>query len=410
MRALTAIRATGAVWFVPLLFAVGAFVASSDLVPENDYATSDFATGSIELILVGPLTAAFVALRFRRVPRQLLTLRASRPGLLVVLAAWWPLVLGAPLAAAVALVSATRTVPGDASSWLIVLVVFATVLACALLGLATAVALPPVLAVPLLGLGLFGWLALPGSGTDMLLRYLNSGFVGCCSPDRVPASGMVLGSLTVAVVVAVGSASVACSPRSYRRPAAITLAAVCLVVATGAAAGALVVRSGEPMNLLAVQPRTTELVCSSQDAVQACVWPEHRTQLPVALDALARVRAGLSDAGLPAVDAVTEAAPHQRQVTFRAPLDSSPDDITYAIVVGYVQAHSRCSWPSDAAIGYVSFAAGLSRSVVEQREDPSSLRAALTAWQGDPDAGRRWLRERLCLSGASAPSDAGGQD
>ena len=206
MRAVTALRVTGAWWVLPLIF-LGTSVLGSSVTPFlSGYPASDLASTSLALGLVAPVAGAFVAHAFRGFPKFMRSQPAVRSGLRVVLRQWWPLLLGIPAAACLGLLVAARAVPDDASSWSLLLLAFLTLLGFASMGLLASWGLPVVISVPLVAAVGFGWLSwipstdnvwLHGWGEEAIVRAVTSGI-----DNRMPAQNQLLNADQIHVLTA----------------------------------------------------------------------------------------------------------------------------------------------------------------------------------------------------------------
>jgi hypothetical protein len=395
----TALRSTGAIWFVPLSFALGVFVALSGDAPDTGYDAASLSTASICIVLIGPLHAGFVALRFHGFPQYSSTLRARRIGLAAVSAAWWPLLLGSPISAVAAIAVASRVAPRDRQGLSVLLVVFATVFACGLFGLALSWVLPVVLAIPACATVTYLWLAMPGAGSDALLRNLNSSFVGCCAPETQPATGMVLGSLTLVLLVALGVV-LALMPRQWARAPRILIGSVvAATIAFGFTMAVSVVHSAGTLSLLAVEPRTTALACSTETGVRTCLWPENEHRSAEVMAIAQEMDRTLAGWGLSPAEEVTEAKPDRPSVTFTAVGYARHADVQYSMAAGYVDLAAGCvgSAGQAPAAALAAIAAGLSESQVAGRlgSEPAKEAASVIANAGTADDVRQWFAGHL---------------
>jgi len=166
--------------------------------------------------VAAPLTAAFMAFQYRGFTNLLGPLRMRRPGLLVVLRAWWPLILGAPTTLCLAVLVTAGAVPNDLSSWLLITIDFVTVLSAALTGLACAWVFPAVVAVPMVSILWFVWIGYGPASTNLLVHNLASTF-GCCTSDTRPAMVAVRGTLLLLLVISLGIGLLLTSSRSVSR-------------------------------------------------------------------------------------------------------------------------------------------------------------------------------------------------
>lgn len=402
MRAATGSRVSGALWYLPLAFALGVYVGLSDASDRSGYHVADLASASRCVVLLAPLQAAYVALRFRGFPALVTDLRPRRGGLRVVFAVWGWLLLGAPVAAGLSMLSATHELPRTTPEWEILEVVFAAVLASGLLGLTAARWIPSVVAIPGVALLTFGWLALPGAGTEILIRNINSGFVGCCSSQTRPAPAMVTGSLVVTGVLAAGCTALLL-PRRWSRTPRPMLASVTLILLLGAiGSGASAARAaGGQLNLLAVAARSTALTCAHAGQVEACAWPEDRERLSAVLEAADHLNGGLAGVGLPRARRLSEGRLEGDDIAFRAPPISRETDLLYAVSVGYVQRQEVCRpaplrADSDTAIAFVARLGGLGEQELGHRLPPASIQAARSALALSPEKARDWFHDAVC--------------
>ena len=83
MRTLTAARWSGALWFLPVLFAGACFMAAGTVGERTGYPTADLSDASICIFLAGPLTGGFVAKQLRGFSRFTRSMRSARSGLAV---------------------------------------------------------------------------------------------------------------------------------------------------------------------------------------------------------------------------------------------------------------------------------------------------------------------------------------
>ncbi len=301
-------RWTHASWLVPLLFALGVFVALANDARTPSYRTYGFANASRMVILVGPVLAAACALAFARLDRAISALRPTRHQARWIPAAMWPLLLGGPLAGVAAMIVTLRAIPGSLSEWQVVSVTFACLLACGVLGTLVSKALPLVVAVPVVGLGVYAWLALPATTLNATLRFMNGSFVDCCGFAYRPAPGMVAGSLGFAVTVTVCGAVLTSRSSWWRagRPGAAAGVVLALASAVGLSAAAVQAVSGGA-GLPAVTPRRAPVDCASAaDGARVCVWPENRDLLAAAVDNVDDLQAKLTAISVPTPRLITE--------------------------------------------------------------------------------------------------------
>ncbi|MET0820258.1 MAG: hypothetical protein ABWY58_04790 [Aeromicrobium sp.] len=387
---------------------MGVYVGVGEVAPRSGYAVGDLAAASYQLSLVGPLVAAYTAFRFSGFERFVRSLVPVRLGTVVVLRAWWPVVLGAPMSSVLALVLAAGAVPRDAVSWQIVGLVFATVLACACLGLGLARALPVALAVPAAAAIAYWWLVFPGAGDGVLLRNLNAGFVVCCTSATVPSPAMLGGSAVVAVVVTLGVMGLWLFPAwpSVGRPAAA--AALVVVCAAAFVGGSVLVESSSTgPTFQAIERRTTAKACSDRSDVAVCVWPENASRVGTVARQVVAVNTRFERAGFDRITAVEE-DPGPRSigtVEFSVHRWMSTADVKYSVVAGYTRAHLACrtgdvdAEPSPLEVTAAGLVGGVPRAELTRRFGADTVAEASRA-VGSIAAARTWYERELVADGS----------
>ena len=406
MKPITAIRVTGALVFVPLVFALGVFISLSDVSSSSGYGVNDLAAASFQVAYTGPLTAAFVAFIFPRQTQILIEARPARAGLSLFLAVWGWLLIGAPSAGVLAMVSATRVVPATPAELSVVTVTLLAGLACGALGVLVSRAFRTVLAVPLAALGTFAFLALPGSGLNVLLRNIDSDFGSCCAPDAQPANAMLVGSALVAGIIVVATMITFLPPTWARQRHFVALAflGVSLVVAGGVGA-AVAEAVGRPLELNPVQPRSDSVRCLSEGGIQAWVWPENQSRQRQVLTALQELNSGLRQAGVPTLATASEDSYDGHAVPVSASAASDAATIAYSMAVGYVEHTPVCprvdeTRYSDVGVAFTGLVAGLGEQELRMRSISNSAIQTAKRQQGLGGAAMRtWFSEVVCRSG-----------
>lgn len=383
------------------MFGLGVFVGLSNPPAERGYGAAEFSAASRQVVLLGPLLAAVVALKVPTVVRFLATMRSVRRPAVALVNAYWPLLLAGPITGLLAMASVTRALPTDASSVGIAVVVFVTLLACGCLGLLIARLLNPIAGVPLSAALSFAWLALPGSGSNVLLRNLNSAFVGCCTPEQQPATAMLWGSFALTGLLALGTALALFgrSWPSWRRPvAALTIAAVMAVSAAGGVAAARA-PSG-PLTLLAIEPRQGDLACSADDSTEICLWPEHDARRADVAIAAHSMNAGLAALGLPPIRRFSEDPEDADAVQLTAFSYARPSDILFSSAQGLLTAGQTCQASGTGsdfslALAFVALLVGLDVSDVEKRLPESTVNDAIAMRAKPTSVQRTYLLETI---------------
>lgn len=383
MRWTTAVRWTGCVRFLPVLFAVTCLMAVRDTAPTG-YAAADLASASFALAFGGSLTAAWAALQFRGFPRFVRQLRSARAGFTVVVRAWGPLLLGAPLVVCLAVVVAAGTFADDAASWSVLAVAYLTVLACGLVGAAFTWALPVVVAVPSVTVLWFVWLAYTPATGSALLHTMSSTFTGCCSASTRPATVAVLASLTFVVALCVGVVVMLLPRRWSSRSRLVIAPAVAAVLGLGFVAGAGVARSADrPLSLVPVEPRTTALVCQTVAGVQVCTWPENSSRAAEIAAIAGRLNPVLEDWGMQPVTTIAQGNRIPGAVDVEASEHLDAGSLRVSLAAGYVDRLAGCTGATgrarDERVVAVAVAAGLDRVSLNGSFDPASVAAAVQA-------------------------------
>lgn len=383
------------------MFALSCLFATRSTFPSG-YPAGDLAQSSVGLYVAAPLSAAFMALQYRGFTHLITPLRITRPGVVVALRAWWPLLIGPPTALCLAVMVTAGAFPNDLAAWSLILIDFLTVLTAVLTGLVCAWAMPTVVAVPLVAVLWFVWIGYGPASTSTLVHNLDSTF-GCCSSDTRPAAVAVHATVLLLMVITVGIGCLLASPRAPRFPRPIVGAALTSVVVAAFASGVAVLRTAdEPLNLTATEPRTTPLSCRPIDGVEVCLWPENRDRAGTLAAVVAKLNPELKYVGLRPIDAVTQAGRNADAVSVEAGERLSEQEIRLGVVSGYVDLQSGCRGAvgpaSDRAAAFVALLAGAHLDQLAARFGPSSVaeaRRALARVQDAPQTGGVWFHHEL---------------
>lgn len=366
MRAFTALRWTGALWLLPLLFGLGVYIGLTNRSYEVGYTAAELAAASRAVVLLGPLLAAAAALRFPDLERAVRVIRPTRTLLRALIATFWPLLVGGPLVGVAALVSTVRALPKDTSSVMVCLVAAAALMASVCVGFLAARVLPRVAAIPAAALASFAWLALPGSGSDVILRNMNSSFVGCCTAETTPASTLFAASLTTTLLLSAVTVAMAASLVWWTSPRPVAAAASVVALVVAGCGGYLAAATvGPEANLLAVQSRTTPMSCvDSPGGAEVCVWPEHGDHLSVALTVVDDANAQLVAIGADPAQQVSE-RPQEGWVQISADVPTR-EDTQFTFAQGLISDAVRtCRYVDrapayDDVLAYLSLLVGVS--------------------------------------------------
>ena len=396
-------RWTGAGYFLPLMFAVSCLIPAPYL-HLTGYAPNDLESASAGLYLVCPVAAAFAALRFRGFTRLVGSMRSPRPGVHVVLRAWWPLALGGPAAFCGAMVATARAVPTDRSSWSIVAVAAVTVTACALSGLGVAWSLPSVVAVPAIGIAWFWWVAYVPSDGGLVLQNMDPTFTGCCGIDMQPARVAVLAALAVAGTICVG-VCLLMVPRGWARWSRLAVAPlVAAVLVMALVGGGAAARSGSAdLNLTSVEPRSTHLICHQTVELELCLWPEVTRRAPEVTRIVGDLNLLLERWGMDNVRAVAQDSRERGALVASFDPRSTNHDMLDSVAIGYVDLLTRCrdgAWGSwwEERSAFLSMALDQSPKSLADEVPPAVMRAArhaLALADQDPAGVRRRFLDGL---------------
>lgn len=401
MTPIRAIVRSGAAWFLPLMFALSSWYGAR-ITFRSGYPASDIAQSSLGLYVAAPMTAAFMALQYRGFTHLIRPLRLTRSGLLVVLRAWWPLLLGAPTTLCLAVAVAAGAVPNDRSAWSLIIINFMTVLTAALIGLACAWALPAVVAVPLAAMLWLVWVASGPASTNLLVHNLDSTF-GCCSSDTRPAMVAIGATVLLLLVISLGIGCLLASSRSPRIPRPLVATALTVLVVGGFGAGvAVLYTSGEPLNLTATEPRTTPLACRAEQRVEVCLWPENRDRTAALAAMVSQLNPKLQRLGMETIHSLTQANRKREAVSVEAGAGLSQQDLRVGVAAGYVDLQSGCRGATgparDSLVALVALLTGMRPDDVTTRfgaRAASGAEDALAQGQDSPEVVGLWFREGL---------------
>jgi hypothetical protein len=384
---------------LPVLFGLGVYIGVTNRSYEIGYVTAELAAAARSVVLLGPLLAAMAAYRTRDIIEAVRVARPTRRLAPTILTAFWPLLFGGPLAGVLALLSTVRSVPDEARGWMVCVVVGVTLGACVCLGLLFGRMLPRVAAIPAAAAASFAWLALPGSGSNAVLRNMNSSFVGCCSAETAPATTMVAGSIAVAGVLVILAMLAMSARRWWQRGAIVGLAITVLVCGLSLTAGRLAVAvAPDEATLLAVQPRGTDVHCADAAAsARVCVWPEHVHRLTETAQAVGDANAALASMGASTMSHVSERPGHGWvQLTAEVPTEQDMKlSLAQGLVIGAVPS---CRYPDrspdyDDTIAYVALLFGVDPQHLLSRGYPKeALRVAQRAAGAPAESQLAFLR------------------
>ena len=400
MRALAAIRSSGALWFVPVLFALGTVMPILNDVVRSGYAVSDVSSAGIALGYLSPLLAGFAAFWFHGRARFHRTLRSTRSGLGTLLAGGWPVLVGGPVAGCAAVLVTARTVPTDVVAWQLLAVYLAVLTASALIGVAATWAMPVVLAVPSATALCFWWINYLPASDRPLLHHLSPTIDGF-SPSNRPAVSGIVAVLIVSAVVMVGV--VACvGRRSWdRTPRLVAVPAALATPVVAASLGvAYLLTSPTTLSLMVTEPRTTSLTCSTQQGVDVCLWPEGLDRAGEVADVVTSLNRSLQVWGLPQIREVGQGGLRPGAVEVAASPRTSRTGLHLSLAAGYLEQQKGCEVDAGRAfyerVALLSLASGVPVADVADEVSPEALETAGAALRDTPP-GRlgRWYVDGL---------------
>lgn len=265
-------------WSKALL--IGAFMIVGGLwvnlsVPSSglDYDVARYATANRSTVLLAPIFATACTWRSGLLRDYLRTHGRQRTALTAIACTCWPLIVAGLLAQAINLIGFMRGIPHGVVVAEMSAVTLLILLAAGATGLVAGQALPRLVALPVVPMAVWCWLALPAGTGSVLVRNLNGSFAGCCTESQQPSTVLLAASSLVAVAWILGSVLIL----HHKSEGLARTAQLALVLVIGLLAGSAVV-SGSTANLMAVGPRVGEMVCQHRD-VTVCVWPEHAEDL-----------------------------------------------------------------------------------------------------------------------------------
>ncbi|WAL70325.1 hypothetical protein OU787_01760 [Kitasatospora sp. YST-16] len=271
------------------------------------------------------------------------------------------------------------------------------VLAHAAAGYVLGLALPRLLAVPLVLVASFGWMAYPSTLDAFWVRQLNGrNLTECCALDQVPATRAVC----AAAVAALGPIAAAWLWNALRAPLRLT---AFLALAAATAAGAWI---AEPLGFRAAQPRSASEQTCTEGTPQVCLWPEQRSAGADITDWATQAQQRLAAVG------VTRLAPVE-------PLSDRPthEEIQSLVALRSVPDHPpQCAagrgarWPGARAVAplaaWLELTAGVALQPVEARYGESPVRLARQVMALPAEEQHAWFqRNASTLTGCDAEPD-----
>ncbi|OKJ08187.1 DUF7224 domain-containing protein [Kitasatospora sp. CB01950] len=389
MRWRTLLRTSIALRVAPALFVwVLAYVGNVNAWVVEGYWASVTAQSSFLLGFTAPACAACAAWEGARV-------RASR------------VLDGAPVRSAAAL-AVRRTAPVLAMGLLAVLLPLAVlapdaagspggptlsilgiellvVAAHTALGYAAGQALPTLLAVPLVTVTSFVWMAYPASLNTLWVRQLNGHNLSeCCALDQQVSYR----ALAASAVVAVGAIAAA----------ALWLAGSAWLLRTAAVAavaGALAVGSvlAVPLGFKASVARDESLLRCDSGRPQVCLWPEQRASADDIRAWVDQAHAQLAAAGVQGADRLTLLPPRPSRGEVLDAVARS------AVPHGLPECAERGAWPGSRAVGpvyaWLSVSAGLRPQELNGRYRPDDVQLVSRLVQAPADSQLAWFRRNV---------------
>ena len=321
------VKRSSAVVSVPLALMLTAFYVSSSYV--NTGIDGYWETVSIRatsaLLLIAPITSAASAWEVVRLRRGgALSYPGVRSRIRIVFRSLVPVLFGSVicLAAGWVLLGSELRDSGGAPDYRIFLMGVAVLVGWSSIGAIAGLLLPFVIAAPACLITGYVALAYPPSMNPIWARHLTGVNSSCClNTDRVATAAIAAPGVLAGGALAAATALLVLRSRLVASASALCAMVVALQV------GVHLVRPFGP-DPVDARP-ATELVCVS-GAVKVCVWPEHKSQLPVAEDAANRIRQVASAA----IDVPELASEGTAAWQFGLNQDSSPAGVLESLVIG----------------------------------------------------------------------------
>ena len=407
MRISAAIRVSGALWFVPAVFALQTLILLGETATTG-YVQSDYARAvAYGLYPAGPLLAGVAAYKFHGFRRFHSVAPQLRFG--VALRAYAPLVGGTVLAVLMAMILRVVEVPTDVRTLVILGLAAMTLAVCGLWGLAAAWTFPTVLAVPVAMALPFYWIAYTPSMGGAIYRQL-SPEIPCCRVDMQlsPTFMLGLGSLTSLLLIGLAASLL---PRRWSvLPRAASLVTVTGVIVTSVFLSIVLVRSrGMPVPESIDQPRTTRLVCITRFSQETCVWPEQLAMARAVAPEIQNLNERLRAWGMPVVDGVNQATPVGGQIAVRTATVGfeTRNDMLLFVGAGYVAREARClqglrgDKAADERVAAIALSMGWSPS--PNSIPPEAVAVAQTNVEGDRHQFADWFYSEIGQIGCARP-------
>lgn len=345
MRAFAALRSTHAVWFVPLLFALGTYLPVSNAIIASGYVASDLAGAGLGLRYNGPLLAGFAAFWFRGRGRFHRTVRSPRSGAADLIASGWPLLVGGPVASCIAIMVVAGAVPNDPVSWQVIAVIYLALTACTLLGVVFSWALPVVISVPASVALTFYWINFLPSSSSPLQHNMTPLLDNFAQTTRPSTAGV---TAVVVMTAAVCLGAVACVGRHKweRTPQFVAIPLALLVPVAGTCVGALtLLDERDSLNLMAVEKRTTPLTCTQPQGINVCLWPDGMSRAGELADIAVETNATLTTWGLAPIREIGQGGLRAGAIDVDTSSFLSNEMLRYSMAEGYLARQLGC--PAD---------------------------------------------------------------
>jgi hypothetical protein len=346
----TAVRTSGAWWFLPIMFALGTVLPLLNEVARTGYAVADLSSAGIGLGYNGPLLAAMSAYTLRGNAELHRPLRGIRRGVSIMMMSRWPLLVGGPAAGCVAIMTSARTIPTDVHAWMLLLTFFSVLTCCAALGVAASWAFPAVASVPLAAGLSFAWINYLPATTSRKLHYITPPIDGFATTSQPAASAVI--AVVLLSFTFVGGLGTLITITRWDRLARPMIAALvsALLVSACALSWAFLGWHSQKFNLLAAEPRSAPLTCTRVDQLQICLWPESLVLSEEVAEVATAMNVQVGRWGMPPISAVTSGPPQPDLAAVDATRGSTSDQLTASVALGYLGQRLGCQVSQGRAV------------------------------------------------------------
>ncbi|WP_242908380.1 DUF7224 domain-containing protein [Actinomadura terrae] len=325
------LRSAAALYTIPLIAFYEYIVLSGEFefLSDNFLAATVLATSGT-VVAATPVCAAAGAWEGYRLRRGgVREVPSARSTPTVILWSLFPVLIAAAVSMAFSFALVLPRATGSPGPLDAAIVVLALLVICAwtVTGLAAGRFLHPALGVPILLVGLWFWMAYPDALEPFWLRHMTGSNLGHCCETHSTFDRRALYSQALVALGVLAAGYLIWSFRGRTRWALTSGALTVVAVITGAAT--LI----QGMGPEAERPRTSGLVCKTQENISICLWREREKRIDDVAPPILSAAHGISAAtGRPLPATVTEGpADGNRSWRFRAAPGSTESQLRFAL-------------------------------------------------------------------------------